>query len=148
MYGEMDKSTCKEYNDWICCTRAKLPAHFNCCCTPVSRYCTSVERSSEKTYLGHAILMSANWTVCYPCVLTTIGYYMQCTSYYIGYLHLKLVVGMKDQRVFMLPTEGLLLRSCTQPATPPDGCQQIFADQLHKLTDRPHKVAKWQIYDL
>ena len=27
-----------------------------------------------------------------------------------------------------------------QPATPHDGRQQLFADQLHRVTDRPHKV--------
>ena len=27
-----------------------------------------------------------------------------------------------------------------QAATPPDGYQQIFADQLHRVTDQPHKV--------
>ena len=27
-----------------------------------------------------------------------------------------------------------------QAATPHDGRQQLFADQLHRVTDRPHKV--------
>ena len=27
-----------------------------------------------------------------------------------------------------------------QPATPHDGCQQLFADQLHRVTDWPNKV--------
>ena len=27
-----------------------------------------------------------------------------------------------------------------QPATLHDGCQQLFADQLHRVTDWPHKV--------
>ena len=42
---------------------------------------------------------------------------------------------MEDQSYF--PTEGVLL---CPPATPPDGCQQMFADQLHRVTDRPHQL--------
>ena len=35
---------------------------------------------------------------------------------------------------------GRSYRPRYEAATPPDGCQQIFADQLHRVTDQPHKV--------
>ena len=58
---------------------------------------------------------------------------MQCTSYYIGYICtiIKLVVGMEDQRIF-----ALLLLACHTP-------WWLFADHLHRVTDRPHKVDDW-----
>ena len=59
---------------------------------------------------------------------------MQCTSEGI-YTQLKLVVRM----LLDSPTEGLLL-CLSLSATPSDGCQQLFVDQLKNLTDRPHKV--------
>ena len=43
---------------------------------------------------------------------------------------------MEDQRVFILK-----VYCCAQPAVPPDGCQQIFADQRpHKVNDQPHQA--------
>ena len=72
-------------------------------------------------------------------------------KHYIGqgiYTILKLVVGLEDQRVFIL---GWISTLSVPARTPPDGCQQIFADQLHRVTayrpqeatdrrDRPHQA--------
>ena len=94
----------------------------------------------------HAISMSVN---CYPwmrancyCTLHKLNVCgMQCTSYlHIGYLHCNIEAGCRGGRSKGLYTFQLEVYSCTQPATHPDGCQQIFADQLHGVTDRPHQA--------
>ena len=59
------------------------------------------------------------------------------TSYYIGYLHYN-IKGWKIERY--LYTFQLKVYSCAQPATCPDGCQQIFVDQLHIVNERPYKI--------
>ena len=62
---------------------------------------------------------------------------MQCTSITYGIFK---VVGMEYQRVFILSNWR---STCAQPATPPGSSQQIFADQLRRVTDWPHKVNDW-----
>ena len=48
---------------------------------------------------------------------------------------------MEGQRFIILSNWRSTL--VPQPATLHDGCQQLFADQLHRVTDRPHKVNDW-----
>ena len=44
---------------------------------------------------------------------------MQCTSYYIGYLHYNIKAGCRDGRSKGFYTFQLKVYSCAQPATPP-----------------------------
>ena len=63
---------------------------------------------------------------------------MQCTSYYIGYLHYNIKAGCRDERSKDFYTFQLKVYSCAQPATPPSplmAVSKIFADQLHRVTD-------------
>ena len=58
---------------------------------------------------------------------------MQCTSYYIGYLH-----SIKASWVII----QLKVYSCGSACHTP-WWLSLFGDQLHRVTDRPNEVADW-----
>ena len=105
-----------------------------------NQWTTSPELEVFREDTCHAISMSANWTVRYPCVPITICTLqklnicsMQCTSYYIGYLQYN-KAGCRDGS-----SKGFwstLVPTCHTP-------WQLFADQLHRVTDQSHKVNGW-----
>ena len=72
---------------------------------------------------------------------------MQCTSYYIVYLHYNIKASCRDEK-----SKSFILKvySGARPATLPDGCQKIFADQQpHKVNDRSHqaRVGAFGLFD-
>ena len=85
------------------------------------------KRSSEKTYPIRNFHVSK-----LNCLLPTRAHNycmsnvcgMQCTSYFIGYLHYNIKAGCRGGRSKGFYTFQLKVYSCVQPDTAPDGCQQ------------------------